>query len=176
MRKIMSLMQVHTFPDPVLKQKAKPVTDFDATLQTLAADMLETMYHERGIGLAANQVAVLKRILVMDVQAGEEDTSLRTPRVLINPEIVQTSGQSVFEEGCLSVVEFTAEVTRHAEVVVRYQDLQGAFQETTFENMESICVQHEMDHLDGILFIDRLSPLKRKLVTKKLIKLAQKSA
>ena len=108
----MALLQVHEFPDPILQQHAMPVTVFDDKLRQLAADMLETMYEERGIGLAANQVAVLKQIVVVDVMAGDEDHGQREPQVLVNPKIVAASGETAIEEGCLSVPEFRAEVPR----------------------------------------------------------------
>ena len=108
----MALLTVHTFPDPVLKQKALRVDEFDEKLSELAENMLETMYEERGIGLAAVQVAVLKQLVVVDLKSGEEDTSLRDPRIFVNPRIVDRSGETISEEGCLSVTEFRAEVIR----------------------------------------------------------------
>lgn len=172
----MALLTVHTFPDPILKQIAKPVERFDAALKKFTDDMLETMYDSNGIGLASNQVGVLKRVVVMDIFSGEEDISLRSPQVFINPVIVEKTGSTMSEEGCLSVVEITADVKRAEHVVVEYQDLQGNKQRWEGGDLGSICIQHELDHLEGILFIDHLSPLKQKMVKKKLLKMAKRSA
>ncbi len=173
----MALLKIHTFPDPILKQVAKPVTTFDSNLQLLSENMLETMYESKGVGLAATQVAVLKRLLVMDVYSGDEDATKLDPKVLINPEIQEKSeGTVLTEEGCLSVVEFTAEVRRAQKVKVRYQDIDGIFHTEELEDLAAICLQHEIDHLNGILFIDHLPVLRQKLVKKKLTKLAKKSA
>jgi peptide deformylase len=169
-------MRVHEFPDPILQKHAKPVEVFDEKLKQLAEDMLETMYHENGIGLAANQVAVLKRIVVMDVNAGEEDTSLRDPKVLVNPQIVAAEGETAIEEGCLSVPEFRAEVKRAERITVKYQNVQGEPQEMEADGLLAICMQHEFDHLEGRLFIDYLPPLKQRMVKKRLAKLAKLSA
>ena len=169
------VLDVLKFPHPLLAKKAATVTRFDADLAGLAADMLETMYEEGGVGLAAIQVGQLKRLIVVDVRAGEgeEDEARRTPRTYVNPELLSAEGEIVSEEGCLSVVDFTAEVRRAARVRMAYQDLQGRRHEETLDDLAAICVQHEIDHLDGKLFIDRLSPLKRQMVKKKLTKLAR---
>ena len=168
----MALLQVHEFPDPILQQHAMPVTVFDDKLRQLSADMLETMYEERGIGLAANQVAVLKQIVVVDVMAGDEDHGQREPQVLVNPKIVAASGETAIEEGCLSVPEFRAEVPRAEKIKVEYQDLEGQPQTLEADGLLAICLQHEFDHLRGRLFIDYLPPLKQRMVKKRLAKLA----
>lgn len=172
----MALLQIYTFPDAILKQQAKEVEVFDESLKKLSEDMFETMYDSKGIGLAAVQVAVLKRILVMDIFSGSENLEARTPKVLINPKIIEQKGEIITEEGCLSVVDFTAEVKRFQQIQVQFQNLQGAQVTQEFIDLEAICVQHEMDHLQGILFIDHLSAFKRKLVKKKLAKQAKKNA
>ena len=172
----MALLQVHEFPDPILQQHAMPVTVFDDKLRQLAADMLETMYEERGIGLAANQVAVLKQIVVVDVMAGDEDHGQREPQVLVNPKIVAASGETAIEEGCLSVPEFRAEVPRAEKIKVEYQDLEGRLQTLEADGLLAICLQHEFDHLRGRLFIDYLPPLKQRMVKKRLAKLARMPA
>ncbi|MEC8542550.1 MAG: peptide deformylase [SAR324 cluster bacterium] len=172
----MALLQVHEFPDPILQQHAMPVTVFDDKLRQLAADMLETMYEERGIGLAANQVAVLKQIVVVDVMAGDEDHGQREPQVLVNPKIVAASGETAIEEGCLSVPEFRAEVPRAEKIKVEYQDLEGQPQTLEADGLLAICLQHEFDHLRGRLFIDYLPPLKQRMVKKRLAKLARMPA
>ena len=172
----MALLQVHEFPDPILQQHAMPVTVFDDKLRQLAADMLETMYEERGIGLAANQVAILKQIVVVDVMAGDEDHGQREPQVLVNPKIVAASGETAIEEGCLSVPEFRAEVPRAEKIKVEYQDLEGQPQTLEADGLLAICLQHEFDHLRGRLFIDYLPPLKQRMVKKRLAKLARMPA
>ena len=172
----MALLQVHEFPDPILQQHAMPVTVFDDKLRQLSADMLETMYEERGIGLAANQVAVLKQIVVVDVMAGDEDHGQREPQVLVNPKIVAASGETAIEEGCLSVPEFRAEVPRAEKIKVEYQDLEGQPQTLEADGLLAICLQHEFDHLRGRLFIDYLPPLKQRMVKKRLAKLARMPA
>lgn len=172
----MALLQVHEFPDPILQQHAMPVTVFDDKLRQLAADMLETMYEERGIGLAANQVAVLKQIVVVDVMAGDADHGQREPQVLVNPKIVAASGETAIEEGCLSVPEFRAEVPRAEKIKVEYQDLEGQPQTLEADGLLAICLQHEFDHLRGRLFIDYLPPLKQRMVKKRLAKLARMPA
>ena len=172
----MALLTVHTFPDPVLKQKALSVDEFDEKLSELAENMLKTMYEERGIGLAAVQVAVLKQLVVVDLKSGEEDTSLREPRVFVNPRILDRSGETIYEEGCLSVTEFRAEVKRFESIKLEHQDLQGNPQTLEADGLLSICIQHELDHLQGILFIDHLPLLKQKMVKKRLAKLAHEAA
>ncbi len=177
----MAKLKIYTFPDLVLTQKAKPVLRVDSSYRKLADDMLETMYDAPGIGLAANQVGLLERIVVIDVDyesdESEEGAQPKTeavlrnknPRVLINPEITHREGKILFQEGCLSVPEYTAEVERAEKIQLQYLDLDGLTQTLNAEGLLSICIQHEMDHLDGKLFIDRLSPLKKQMVKKKLL-------
>lgn len=160
-------------PDPRLKKLCEPVTEITGELRQLAEDMLETMYDAPGVGLAAPQVGVMKRVLVMDcIKDGPAE-----PMVLINPEIVWASEDiSVYEEGCLSIPEQYAEVKRPAEVTVRWMALDGSAQERQFSGLWATCVQHEMDHLDGKLFIDYLGPLKRQMITRKMEKLKRERA
>ena len=172
----MALLKVYSFPDPVLKQKALPVQEFDEKLVELADNMLETMYKESGIGLAAVQVAVLKQLVVVDLKSGEEDTSLREPIFFVNPQIVERSGETVSEEGCLSVVEYRAEVKRAESIKLDFQNLQGEPESLEADGLLSICIQHELDHLQGILFIDHLPMLKQKMVKKRLSKLSREAA
>ena len=172
----MSFLEIHTFPDPILKQKSQPVTVFDQDLDETTKSMLETMYVSSGIGLAAVQVGILKRIIVIDLKSGEEDSNLRDPHVFMNPKIVEKSGTTFSEEGCLSVIEFRAEVERAEKITIEYQDITGNYQKLDAENMMSICLQHEIDHLNGILFIDHLPLLKQKMVKKRLTKLGNNEA
>lgn len=164
----MALLPILEFPDPRLRTKAASVDASEVTtpaFQTLLTDMFETMYDAPGIGLAASQVDVHKRFMVIDVS--EEKNQ---PMVFINPEIVQQDGGQVYQEGCLSVPGIFADVTRADQITVRYLDRQGQPQELATDGLLAVCVQHEMDHLDGKLFIDYLSPLKREMVRKKLAK------
>lgn len=172
----MALLQIHTFPDPILKQVAKPVEVFDAALRKTADDMLETMYVSNGIGLAAIQVAILKRLVVVDLMSGSEDESERDPHVFVNPTIVEQSGETLSEEGCLSVVEFRAEVKRAERITLEYQDVTGQPHTLEAEGLMAVCIQHELDHLRGVLFIDHLPPLKQKMVKRRLAKQARLSA
>ena len=164
----MALLPILEFPDPRLRTKAVPVDPADVTtpaFQRLLDDMFETMYEAPGIGLAASQVDVHKRFMVIDVS--EEKNA---PQVFINPQIVQRDGEQVYQEGCLSVPGIYADVTRADSIVVRYLDRHGQPQELSADGVLAVCVQHEMDHLDGKLFVDYLSPLKREMVRKKLAK------
>ncbi|HAV72786.1 peptide deformylase [Stenotrophomonas maltophilia] len=164
----MALLPILEFPDPRLRTKAALIDAADVTtpaFQTLIDDMFQTMYDAPGIGLAASQVDVHKRFMVIDVSE-EKDT----PMVFINPEIVANEGGQVYQEGCLSVPGIFADVTRANQITVRYLDRDGVAQELTTDGVLAVCVQHEMDHLDGKLFIDYLSPLKREMVRKKLAK------
>lgn len=155
-------------PDPVLKRKARPVERVDAAVAGLMDDLLETMYAAPGIGLAAPQVGVLQRVLVVDVAPAEEP---RQPVRMANPEIVWASQEmQVREEGCLSLPDYYAEVTRPAAVRVRYLDETDTARELAAEGLLATCVQHEIDHLDGILFVDHLSALKRNMILRKLAK------
>ena len=169
----MAILPVLTFPDPRLRHQAKRVKAFDAELRALADAMLETMYAEGGMGLAAVQVGQAKQLVVTDLKAGDEEEQLRDPRVYVNPEIAGSEGETVTEEGCLSVPEFTAEVKRAERVRLRYQGLDGSTHEETLAGIAAVCLQHEIDHLQGKLFVDRLPPLKRQMVKKRLTKLAR---
>jgi peptide deformylase len=162
----MSLLNILTLPDPRLKTVAVEVTRFDDQLARLAEDMLETMYAAPGIGLAATQIDQHIRLVVIDVS---EDNS--EPLVLVNPVITAKDGEQVHEEGCLSVPGIYAKVKRADQVTVSYQDLSGQPQELTAEGLLAVCIQHELDHLKGIVFLDHLSVLKRKLAIKKLEKI-----
>ena len=172
----MALLNIHTFPDPILRQKALPVKDFDQSLDDTAKSMLETMYVSSGIGLAAVQAGILKKIIVIDLISGEEDVSLREPHVFVNPKILKKYGSTVSEEGCLSVIDFRGDVERAEKISVEYQDVKGNIHQMEAEEMMSICLQHEIDHLNGILFIDHLPVLKQKMVKKKLTKLTMANA
>ena len=172
----MAILKIYTFPEPILRRKTSAVTVFDHEIAITAESMLETMYVSSGIGLAAIQTGILKRIIVIDLKSGEEDVSLREPHVFINPEIVKQSGTTVSEEGCLSVIEFRGEIQRAEKIIVEYQDVTGKIQEMAAEDMMSICLQHEIDHLNGVLFIDHLPLLKQKMVKKRLTKIAKAEA
>jgi len=172
----MELLNIYTFPDPILRKKALPVTDFDQSLDDTVRSMLETMYISRGIGLAAIQAGILKQIVVIDLQSGEEDIRLREPHVFVNPKILKKYGSTVSEEGCLSVIDFRGDIERAEKILLEYQDVKGIVHQFEAEEMMSICLQHEIDHLNGILFIDHLPALKQKMVKKKLKKLAMANA
>jgi peptide deformylase len=166
----MALKEIIIHPDPRLKAEARPVEDISKDLQRLADDMLETMYDAPGIGLAAPQVGIMQRMLVMDCVKEEGETP--RPLVLINPEVISVSEElNVYEEGCLSIPDQYADVTRPAVARVAWTDLSGARQEEEFDGLWATCVQHEIDHLDGKLFIDYLKPLKRQMITRKMQKL-----
>jgi peptide deformylase len=170
----MAKLPIVLAPDPVLKAKAKPIAAVDDSIRRLMDDMLETMYAAPGIGLAANQVGVLKRVLVLDV-AREDDPP--QPMGMANPEVVWASEEmSVYNEGCLSLPEHYADITRPKEVRVRYLDRDGKKQEIAADGLLATCVQHEIDHLDGVLFVDHLSALKRNMILKKLVKLKKQLA
>jgi peptide deformylase len=154
----MSILPISIYPDPVLRQKAERVKNIDNGIQRLVDDMIETMYNAPGIGLAANQVGRPISVLVVDVQRQESEYGLI---VLVNPELVSARGETTFEEGCLSVPEYYAKVKRHEEVVVRGLDRRGEKIEITAGGLLAIVLQHEMDHLEGKLFIDRINPIAR---------------
>lgn len=171
----MTLRQILIHPDPRLKTRAKPVTEITDDVRRLADDMLHTMYDAPGVGLAAPQVGVMSRILTMDC-IKEEGASPR-PMVLINPTVTWASdAQNTYEEGCLSIPEQYAEVTRPSEVKVSWLGLDGKLHEEHFDELWATCVQHEIDHLDGKLFIDYLKPLKRQMITRKMQKLKREMA
>jgi peptide deformylase len=161
----MAKLEILEFPDARLRTAAKPVEQVDDALRRLIDDMVETMYDARGIGLAATQVNVHRRLLVLDVSENQD-----TPRVYINPEILARDGSESCEEGCLSVPGIYAEVSRAAMVRVAALDRNGDRFEEDLDGIHAVCLQHEMDHLEGKLFVDYLSPLKRRMVTKKLEK------
>lgn len=158
-------------PDPILRQKSKPVERVDDDLRRFADDMLETMYEAPGIGLAAIQVGEPIRMLVLDVSREDEE---KKPFVIINPQVVATGDEtSTYEEGCLSIPDYYAEVERPAAVTVEYLDRDGKQRTMEADGMLATCVQHEIDHLNGVLFIDHISKLKRDMVIKKFTKLAR---
>ena len=184
----MAIREILEVPDPRLKTVSDPVERFDEGLKTLVADMFETMYAANGIGLAAIQVGVPQRVLVIDLQPEDPDAEpeectahgghkhthqplKKEPRIFVNPQILDPAeDHSVYQEGCLSVPEIYADVERPKACRVRWQDLDGNFHEEEMEGLMAVCIQHEMDHLEGVLFIDHLSRLKRDMVLKKLAK------
>ena len=172
----MAIFEIYTFPDPILRKNTEAVTVFDQELDATAKSMLETMYVSSGIGLAAIQAGILKKLIVVDLKSGEEEIRLREPHVFINPKIVERSGTTVSEEGCLSVIEFRGEIQRAEKITIEYQDLTGKVQKMEAEEMMAICLQHEIDHLNGVLFIDHLPLLKQKMIKKRLTKLAKAEA
>ena len=185
----MAIREILEVPDPRLKTVSAPVDTFDAALKTLVADMFETMYAANGIGLAAIQVGVPSRVLVIDLQPEDPDAEpeectahgghshthqplKKEPRVFVNPEILDPAEEhNVYQEGCLSVPDIYADVDRPKACRVRWQDLDGNVHEEEMEGLMATCIQHEMDHLEGVLFIDHLSRLKRNMALKKLEKL-----
>ncbi|MEO9624148.1 MAG: peptide deformylase [Qipengyuania citrea] len=186
----MAIREILEVPDPRLKTVSEPVTEFGDELNELVSDMFETMYAAPGIGLAAIQVGVPKRVLVIDLQPEDTDAepepcnhdghehvhypTIKEPRVFINPEILDPAEDlASYQEGCLSVPDIFADVDRPATCRVRYQDLEGETHEEDMEGLMATCIQHEMDHLEGILFIDHLSRLKRNMALKKLKKLRE---
>lgn len=162
----MALREVLQFPDPRLKRRSEPVPEVTHAIRALAQDMLDVMYDEPGIGLAAPQVGEAIRLVVMDTEWTEEGVE-RDPRVIVNPQILEREDRITWTEGCLSVPDFTADVERAARVVVRYTDLEGREVVEDVRDLRAVCFQHEIDHLDGILFIDRISRLKRSLYVKR---------
>jgi len=186
----MAKLKIYTFPDAVLAKKALPIARPGKEYFKLADDMLETMYDAPGVGLAANQVGILERIIVVDtdydvidpadlepgapVPSGEvvngQIISGKKPLILINPEIIHREGKSTLKEACLSVPDYTAEVQRSEIIQVQYQTIDGLTKTLDAEGLLAVCIQHEMDHLEGTLFIDRLSQLKKEFAKKKLLK------
>ena len=167
----MTIKPLIILPDPLLRQLSKPVETVDSEVLRLADDMLETMYDAPGIGLAAIQIGVPRRMLVIDVsKEGEE----KQPQIFINPEILRsTDERSVYEEGCLSIPDYYAEVERPAAITVQYVDRDGKQQTTEADGLLATCLQHEIDHLNGVLFIDHISKLKREMVIRKFTKAAK---
>ncbi len=188
----MAKLKIYKFPDVVLAKRAKPIERVEKTFYKVADDMLETMYYAPGIGLAANQVGLLERIVVIDTdydsydpeegevppehqREGSEVINGKTvvgknPIVLINPEIIYREGINAIEEACLSVPDYAAEVQRAEKIRVKYKNIDGLEKELSAEGLLAICIQHELDHLDGRLFIDRLNPLKRDSAKRRLLK------
>lgn len=170
----MSIKPLIILPDPVLRKISTPIERVDANLQKLADDMLETMYQAPGIGLAAIQVGEPLRLLVIDVASKDEP---KAPQVFINPEILWKSDEpNVYEEGCLSIPDYYAEVERPKRIRVSYLDRDGKKQECEADGLLATCLQHEIDHLDGVLFIDHISKLKRDMVIRKFKKIAKENA
>ena len=168
----MAVLPIIVAPDPRLKQVAKPVDKVDAEVRRLMDDMLETMYKAPGIGLAAPQVGELKRVIVIDIAREDENPQ---PLRMANPELISVSDEdAVYNEGCLSLPEHYADVTRPAAIKVRYIDHENEIRELEADGLLATCIQHEMDHLDGILFVDHLTALKRNMILRKLLK-AKKS-
>ena len=163
-RETAMIRPILTYPDPFLKKKAPPVTVINEATRTLVRDMVETMYEAPGVGLAAPQVGAGQRVIVIDLSVGKEPGNLI---VAINPVIVHAEGESYEEEGCLSVPEYAANVRRHARVVVKAFDLEGSEFTMQAEELLAIAFQHEIDHLDGILYVDHLSPLKKGIFRKR---------
>ncbi|HBG47034.1 MAG TPA: peptide deformylase [Deltaproteobacteria bacterium] len=166
------ILNILKYPDPFLKTKATPVDKVDDGIRKLIDDMVETMYVAKGIGLASVQVGVDKRVIVLDVPGEEENERVKGKNLvaLVNPEIVSAEGETVYEEGCLSVPGFTADVERASRLKVRALDRDGKPVEIKAGGLFAIALQHEIDHIDGILFIDRLSRLKREMIKRKLKK------
>jgi peptide deformylase len=169
----MALREIIKLPDPRLRLVSKPVGQTDDEIRTLVADMFETMYAAPGIGLAAIQVGVPQRVVTLDLAKKDEP---KNPRVVINPEILWSSEErGIYEEGCLSIPELYEEVERPAQVKVRFADLDGAVHEVDASGLLATCLQHEIDHLNGVLFIDHLSRLKRDRIIKKFTKAAKRA-
>jgi peptide deformylase len=164
----MTIKPLIILPDPVLRQVSMPIEQVDDAVRNLSADMLETMYDAPGIGLAAIQVGIPRRMLVIDLSKEDEE---KKPQVFINPEILQSSDErSTYEEGCLSIPDYYAEVERPARITVKHIGLDGKEQITEAEGVLATCLQHEIDHLNGVLFIDYISRLKREIVIRKFAK------
>lgn len=167
----MALLDILEFPDPRLRTKAKPVVQVDDALRAFIDQMFETMYAAPGIGLAATQVDLHQRLVVIDVSEGKDE-----PLVFINPEILDKAGSQVYQEGCLSVPGIYADVERADEVTVRAMDRNGDTFELHADGLLAVCIQHELDHLEGKVFVDYLSPLKREMVRKRLLKAQRERA
>lgn len=168
----MALREIRKFPDPVLRQKTDRVTNINGTIERLIDDMVETMHAAPGVGLAANQVGVSLQVAVIDLSTREEKERRRPLLVIINPEVLSMEGSVVEEEGCLSIPEYAEKVKRAARVKVRAQDRTGKIFELEAEGLLAKALQHEIDHLNGLLFIDRLSPLKKSIFKRRLKKMA----
>jgi peptide deformylase len=167
----MALREIRKFPDPVLRRKTDRVTNINGTIERLIDDMVETMHAAPGVGLAANQVGVSLQVAVIDLSTREEKERRRPLLVIINPEVLSMEGSVVEEEGCLSIPEYAEKVKRAARVKVRAQDRTGKIFELEAEGLLAKALQHEIDHLNGLLFIDRLSPLKKSIFKRRLKKM-----
>ncbi len=169
----MSVMEILSIPNPKLKKISEPVAEVDASVRRILDDMADTLYDAKGVGLSAPQIGILKRLVVIDVSRGEIDENGnkikdRNPLYLINPEIIEASKeQEMLDEGCLSVPDEWGEVKRHCQVTVKYLDRSGREQTLTADGLLGQCLQHEIDHLDGIVFIDRLSKMKRDIILRR---------
>ena len=161
----MSLLRIIKYPEPVLLEVGKPVTEFNAELKTLVADMFETMYAAKGVGLAAPQINDSKRLFVMDCSGGEDE---KQKIAMINPEIIHVEGEQIGEEGCLSFPGIYQKIGRNMRAVVRYQDVFGNLQELDGTELTARCVLHETDHCDGVVFLDRMTVLKREMAKRKI--------
>jgi peptide deformylase len=164
----MALLKIVKYPEPVLHQVGKPVTEFDAQLKSLVADMFETMYAANGVGLAAPQINESKRLFVMDCSSGEDETQ---KIAMINPEIIHFEGEQIGEEGCLSFPGIFQKIQRSLRTIVRAQDVSGNWLELDGTELTARCMLHETDHCDGIVFLDRMTPLKREMAKRKIKKL-----
>jgi peptide deformylase len=167
----MAVIDICKYPDPVLLKKAEPIKEVDESIKTLIQDMIDTMYMAPGIGLAANQVGRPLRLIVFDVSAKDQE---KNPSVILNPEIIEAEGEQTLEEGCLSVPDYSSDVKRSAKVKVRGLNIEGRPLEICGEGLLATVLQHEIDHLDGILFIERISALKRALYKKRVQKKLKK--
>jgi peptide deformylase len=168
----MAILDILIWPDPQLLEISTPITDIDDDLKQLAEDMLETMYDADGVGLAAPQVGIQKRMVIIDIHAGaDERPSGEPPLTLINPEFIEQEGELTWEEGCLSVPGELGEVTRAAKVKMKYTDLEGQEHVVEAEGLKAVALQHECDHLDGKLFVDYLSRIKRNVIRRRMNKL-----
>ncbi len=165
----MALLHILKYPHPALRKKAKPILVFENSITQLAANMLETMYQAPGIGLAATQMGIEKQILVIDTSDAKDN-----PLIICNPKIVSKAGEMIYEEGCLSFPGIYAQVSRAQQISLEYQDVEGNHQTLEVEDLTAICIQHEMDHLIGKLFVDYLSSLKRNRIRKQLEKQQRK--
>ncbi|MCH2189450.1 MAG: peptide deformylase [Gammaproteobacteria bacterium] len=166
----MAILDILVYPDERLRKVAKPVQKVDERIRTLVADMIETMYSANGIGLAATQVDVHEQVIVMDLSEDRNE-----PLVIINPKVIEQNGEQVYDEGCLSVPEYYAPVKRAEQIKINALDEQGEIYELEAEGLQAVCIQHEMDHLAGKVFVDYLSRLKQDRVKKKLVKRAKSS-
>jgi peptide deformylase len=168
-----AILPVYLYDHPVLRKKAKPVRGVDDELRSQAADMMETMHRASGIGLAANQVGSLRRIIVVDVSGMEDAAPEAVPLVMVNPEVVEEEGRWVMEEGCLSIPDIREEVERAERIRVRYRDLAFDQRELETERLQARVILHEIDHLNGVLFFDRIGAVRRKLMRGRLNKIAR---